>query len=92
MEKQDDRTALERHTHSIIVVGTDSFLSGWGAAEGGRSLAGWACRPEDVDKVEAWVRARSDMRRVKIRYNNYKPKGPGHYHIYCVRPGHSALL
>ncbi len=54
----DDRT--EAATHRWLVIGTDSFLSGWGEAEGGASVAAWACRPEDRAAVLAWVRSRGE--------------------------------
>jgi len=91
MKIQDDRTPEEKKTHSIIVVGTDSFLSGWGEAKGGVSYAGWACRLDDVDKVESWVRSRSEMKRVRVVGNSWRPKGVGHAHVYIVHNNHLAL-
>ena len=91
MERQDDRTLEEMETHTCIVAGTDSFLSGWGAARGGVSYAGWACRYENLDQVERWVRDRSDMKRVRIVGSNWRPRGVGHTHIYVVNDGHPAL-
>jgi len=38
----DDRTTDQHATHRLAVIGTDSFMSGWGGAEGGASYAGWA--------------------------------------------------
>lgn len=84
MQIQDDRTDEERRTH-ILVVGTDSFLSGWGAAEGGASYAAWACRYEDQYECERWVRARGDMKRVRICGPEWRPRGTGHAHIYVWR-------
>ena len=90
---QDDRTAEERETHTVIVLGTDSFMSGWGMCrDGGISYAGWACRPDDLDKVERWVRSRGDMKRVRIVGGDYTPGNlSGHCHIYVVRDNHRAL-
>ena len=89
----DDRTDEEKKTLTMIVLGTDPFLGYWGGAEDGPSYAGWACKPENVEKVRAWVKARGDMRRVRVVRGNYRPpSGPGHCHIYAVRPGHPALL
>ena len=87
----DDRTDEQKQTHTVIVAGTDSMLSGWGQAEDGTSYAGWACRPEDLDKVESWVRNRSDMKRVRIVFSDWRPRGPGHTHIYLVHSEHNAL-
>lgn len=98
MIRIDDRTEAELATHRWLVVGTDSFLSGWGQAEGGTSVAAWACRPEDRAAVLAWVRSRGDMKRVREVAESgsgtrYQPRGAGvrHFHVYCVRPGHRAL-
>ena len=65
MIRIDDRTQDELATHRWLIVGTDSFLSGWGEAEGGTSVAAWACRPEDRLAVLAWVRSRGEMKRVR---------------------------
>jgi len=92
MELVDERTKEERETLTAIVLATDRFMSGWGKAEGGPSYAGWACRPEDVNRVFDWVERRGDMQRVRIVAGDYRPpSGPGHCHIYAVRPGHPAL-
>lgn len=89
---QDDRSKEQKETHSIIIMGTDRCLSGWGEARGGPSYAGWACRPKDARKVEGWVRSRSDMMRVRTVFGGYKPpRGAGHVHIYVVDEGHPAL-
>lgn len=92
MEFQDDRTVEEKQTHTWIVMMTDRFLSGWGKAQGGKSYAGWACRPEDRRKVLAWVESRSDAMRVREVLGDYRPpSGPGHCHIYVVNPGHASI-
>lgn len=88
----DDRTEEEKETRPILVVGTDSFLSGWGLARHGSSFAAWACRSEDVNQVESWVRSRSEMKRVRIVLaKGYRPKGRVHLHIYVVNEGHPAV-
>jgi hypothetical protein len=91
MKIVDDRTPEQQQTHSVIIAMTDSFLSGWGEAEGGVSYAGWACKPEHVEKVERWVRSRSDAKRVREVAGNWRPRGAGHTHIYVVGDNHSAL-
>lgn len=92
---EDDRTKEQKETHTWLVIGTDSFLSGWGKAEGGVSYAVWACKPEDRFKVLDWVEKRSDMKRVRESSeaygSKYKPKGKGHCHIYFVDDKHPAL-
>lgn len=96
MKVQDDRTDEQRETHPCLVVGTDSFLSGWGGAEGGASVAAWACSPDDLQTVERWVRNRSDMKRVRVVYDGpncktrYKPKRAAHFHVYVVTDNHPA--
>ena len=86
MAFQDDRTPEERQTHALAVVGTDSFMSGWGGAEGGASFAGWAFQDGDLAGCMDWVDGRSDMQRVRVvTLNNYKPKA-AHTHIYVYNP------
>lgn len=90
---QDQRTP--DHTpdrYPWLVVGTDSFLSGWGGAAGGASYAAWACTADDVDTVERWIRDRSDMRRVRVvRADGYRPgRGCAQLTIYPVTPDHPA--
>ena len=87
----DDRTKQEQLTHTWLVIGTDTFLSGWGQAKGIPSYAAWACKPDDVNRVFNWVESRSDMKRVREALAaNYHPSGV-HLHIYVVTPNHPAL-
>jgi len=80
---KDERTEELKRAPHLIVMGTDKVLSGWGGAKGGPSFAGWACRPEEQAECERWVRSRSDMKRVRIVWSDYRPpSGPGHCHIY----------
>jgi len=91
MKIRDDRTEEQKVTHPWLVIGTDPFLSGWGRAEGGTSYAAWACTPDDVETVKAWVRERGDMRRVRVVFGDYTPKGTGDLHIYVVGEDHAAF-
>jgi hypothetical protein len=91
MNFQDDRTEKERETHKFLIVGTDSFMSGWGEAKGMTSYAAWACTESDRRNVLAWVRRRSDMKRVREVYGDYSPKRRGLLHVYVVKAGHPAL-
>lgn len=91
MEIQDDRTLEQKKSHTCLIVGTDSFMSGWGRARGGTSYAVWACVPAHCDTVFNWVSSRSDMKRVHIVYSNWRPKGIGHAHIYVVTESHPSL-
>lgn len=83
---EDDRTEAQRRTHTILVVMTDSFLSGWGRAQGGASVAAWACdSTENFLDAEKWVRSRSDAKRVRICYDSprrYRPRHAAHFHVY----------
>jgi hypothetical protein len=82
----DDRTAEEKVTHRGIVMMTDRFLSGWGAAEGGPSYAGWAFQDGEEANVLDSVERRADAMRVRLVYGNYRPpSGPGHCHIYVYK-------
>ena len=91
----DRRTDEQRRKLTILVVGTDRVLSGWGLCEGGTSVAAWACTSDDVAAVEAWVRSRGDMRRVRVVYDlpgrGYRPRRAAHFSIYPVEIGHPAL-
>jgi hypothetical protein len=60
-EFDDKRNLEQRHTHTAVIAGHDYFMSGWGHAKHRDSLAVWVCLPEHADKVEAWVRNRSEM-------------------------------
>jgi len=92
MKIQDDRTQAQKESHDWAVVGSDSFMSGWGEARGGKSYAAWAVPFELTKKVREWVENRSDMKRVRVvKLGDYKPKGQGHLHIYAVMAGHTAL-
>jgi hypothetical protein len=88
----DDRTAVERLvTHTVLIGGTDKVLSGCGLAKNGRSIAIWACKPEDAATVEKWVASRDDMSRVRKVRADYRGKETDHVHVYCVRDNHPAL-
>ena len=78
---QDDRKPEQKGW--LICLMTDSFMSGWGGAQGGPSYAGWAFPDGEQAACESWVRHRSDAKRVRIVLGSYRPKpGPGHCHIY----------
>lgn len=92
---EDDRTEEQRQTHSVLIVGDDDFMTRWGHSCGkvgrsGKSRAAWACRPEDADTVEKWVRSRGDMKRVRRAARAYAKRGD-HIHIYLVGEQHIAL-
>lgn len=96
MIKKDDRTPDQMLTHRVLIVATDKCLSNWGEATGGASVCAWACESKDADRVESWVRSRSDMRRVRYAFDDgmgatYRPKNAAHFHIYAVTESHPAL-
>lgn len=80
----DDRTPEQKRRLTVLVVGTDPFLSGWGAAKDGVSYAAWACTPATYPAVLARIRGRGDMQRVRVVGNDWRPRGPGHTHIYVA--------
>ena len=92
---EDDRTQEQKETHTCLIIGTDSFMSGWGKAQGGVSYAAWACESKDRFKVMKWVENRNEMKRVRVVFetlkSKYRPKGKGHCHIYVVTEGHVSL-
>ncbi len=89
MIRQDDRDANQQTTHTLLVVGTDRCLSGWGGAACGASFAAWACQEEDLQEVTEWVERRSDMSRVRVvidRPGMRYRASCAHLHIYVVGP------
>ena len=88
MDYNDDRTPEQRATHYALVVGTDSFLSVWGKAQGGTSYAAWACPPEWARHVRDRIEGRGDMKRVRTVYGAWRPRGRGHAHVYVVTETH----
>ena len=85
---QDDRTTEEKVTHRFAWLGTDSFLSGWGGAEGGNSYAAWAFEDGNQNTAEASVRGRVDMKRVRlVDLDDYRPgQSCAHFHVYTFKP------
>lgn len=76
---EDRRTEEEKAATRLFVVATDSALSGWGSARGGRSLYALACRSEDeAATVEANLRRRPEMRRVRICHTFPRAKSCDH--------------
>ena len=86
---QDDR--INKWKHNNLVVMQDTFMSGWGEAEGGLSYAAWACTDEHLDQVLEWVESRSDSKNVSVQDKDYVPQFAAHFHIYEVNDGHPAL-
>ena len=65
-----------------FVVATDNFMSGWGHARGGRSLYALAITdPNQIDVVEANLRARSEMKRVRYQVSLPRLRAGDHLSI-----------
>ena len=84
MQFVDDRTEEQKQTHPYLIGGTDSFMSGWGGAEGGNSYAFWACTPEDWTWCNRMVNEREEMKRVRQVSSDYRPnsRNCAHCHVY----------
>lgn len=90
MHTSDDRTEEQAATHRWLAIGTDRFLSGWGLASGGTSVAAWACETRtEAEAMAARLRTRGDMLRVRVVYDGprrYRPRGGcAHFHVYLSR-------
>lgn len=84
---QDDRTDDQIVTHDRMVIALDTFMSGWGEAEGGLSYAAWAFIPDDEVACRQWVEGRGDMKNVEVVDTLYRPRSrrAKHLHIYVYR-------
>lgn len=89
---EDRRTDQQRETLRYLVSARDTFLSGWGRAKGGASLAVWACSASDVEAVYRWVLSRPEMRHVSVDKDKLpRRRNVAHVSIYPVQAGHPAL-
>lgn len=81
---KDDRTEEQRQTHRWLVVGTDTWMSGWGRAAGGLSVCAWAYRTADeASAAAARVKECANLARVRIVHDDrYKPRVAKHFHVY----------
>jgi len=71
----DRRSEADKARTWGFVVATDSFMSGWGGAAGGRSIFAVPVRsPKEAEIVADNMRARSEMKRVRIVGHDYKPR------------------
>jgi len=96
MITDDRRTEKQKRDMTVLIVGTDRLMSGWGDAANGSSYAAWACHPDHASAVKAWVGARSDMSRVRQVYSPatapYRPNRThcAHLYVYPVTAEHPA--
>ena len=64
---KDDRTQAEKHETIGFVVATDSFMSGWGGAEGGKSFVARPVRSdEELKMVTEAFEGRTEFKRVRF--------------------------
>lgn len=71
----DDRRSAEDKARTVLlVVATDSFMSGWGHAPGKSYFAVPCASLEQAEIVEENMRHRSEMKRVRIVYKDYRPR------------------
>ena len=62
---KDERTADEKQHQQYFVMGTDTFMSGWGQAKDMVSYAVWVFDSEDnMPKYLKWVKSRGDMKNI----------------------------
>lgn len=62
----DHRTDEQREATTEYVNATDSFMSGWGKAKGGKSHFCIACEtPEQAELAEHWLAEREEMKNVR---------------------------
>ena len=90
---QDDRTAEQMKTHTVLITATDRFMSGWGGASLGVSKCAWACRKDqDWGKMLDWVESRNEMKYVNVNHSGrWYPKNAAHVHIYVAEDTHNAF-
>ncbi|MCY3743626.1 MAG: hypothetical protein OXH00_21645 [Candidatus Poribacteria bacterium] len=83
---KDDRTDADKAVTIGFVVATDTALSRWGGAKGGRSIVARPVRDrEEYDRVVALFEDRDDFKRVRYASGSaYKPRlhSGDHLHIY----------
>ena len=71
----DDRRTDEDKRRTVgFVVATDSFMSGWGKAQGRSLFAVPLSNWDQADTVLANLQARSEMKRPRIVGADYRPK------------------
>ncbi|NBQ99699.1 MAG: hypothetical protein EBT97_04470, partial [Actinobacteria bacterium] len=73
--------ALAQHVAPLVRKIEDTFAT----------VAAWACRPEDRDRVESWVRDRRDLVRVTVTDGIRVPRGCAHFSLYVVHEAHPAM-
>lgn len=104
-EVRDHRKEELKTSQPFGVYGYDKFMSNWGLAEGGYSVAIWYCKAADADKVEAWVNSRKEMCWVGVEHHKVviskavsvsegkstTGREVTHVSLYSIDEGHPAL-
>lgn len=80
----DKRTDDERAATIGYVVGTDRFMSGWGEAPGTSYYAVAVSSTDEREIVEANMRGRSEM--LRVRFNLRPPRARSGDHVSIVGP------
>lgn len=100
---RDERTTEQKQSPQYFVMGMDTFMSGWGMAEGKISYGVWMFDSEDdMPKFLKWIKGRGDMkhimsgttRNLEFLVNSMAlntNKGPHHISIYTTDRHHPAL-
>jgi len=70
----DHRSEADKAQTWGFVVATDSFMSGWGMAPGRSLFAVPVTDDKQAEIVADNMRARSDMKRVRIVGHDYRPR------------------
>lgn len=84
----DQRSEEEKEEKCWLVVGTDSFMSGWGEVPNGNSYAAWACSEDQVPDCDSYVRSRSEMKRVRtVHADGYNPGTDRDHLSICTYKG-----
>lgn len=75
MITNDRRSEADKVRTLGFVIATDKFMSGWGGAEGGSSyFAVPFTSYDDADLIEANMKVRPEMLRVRVVSAKYQPR------------------
>ena len=82
----DRRSDQEKEETIGFIVGTDSFMSGWGQAPGTSYFAIPVRTREEWDETLAFMMGRGDMLRVREVGKDYRPRLRAGDHLSIRRP------
>jgi hypothetical protein len=89
-EINDFRSREQKKWMTTLVMGMDTFLSGWGKAANGASIAAWACSDDTAELVREWVEGRGDIVDVTVGSMEDVPDCE-HLSIYPVTQNHPSM-